>query len=1136
MTALNSNIFQTARAQYRIEQELQRGGMGVVYRAQELATQRPVAIKLIQNQGLDVEARLRFEREAKALDSLSHSNIVKLWEYGELPSGPFIVMEWLDGQDLSVLLADPKRPLENQYAGLAVIFSQVASALQFSHQQGLIHRDLKPQNIILETKTERAVVIDFGLAAEDKSQEQLGQESMFAMSLTKSHETVGTLLYMAPEQLQGHRELTPAVDVWALGVTLYECLTGRSPFSAASMVQSQKNIGSAQYPAAETLNPDIPPQLAALTRDCIQLEPQQRPTMEEVIERLENWQQRPEPLTGATGRPWLLAISLVILAVLPLSLYLVFKPKKQPSKTQGQPKQMAIEPLELILKNSEETAQGLVLKSGRRLHGSFNQDLLVTITASQGQAKDRLWSQDLKAHEDMDWTVPVSVFEDNRVPELEIHAQGVSTRQSWSVIFLDPMASSSVSLEHLLFDLTSPQSLTLQPTQAFQSLTVDSHLRLNKRDQDYELLNVNGPGALTSLQLSVSEGRILIFCDGQEQPLLSWSLSKLSRQDLSQSWAPLIQIYPNAQLRKRPDVQKIHFLNLNAFMAACPCPFQRQCRVVYRLPAEGPLNSNLKRAPLVMARIQYRAYESDTKLTVIDSKSLEKGLLAAAARLRQQAARAAEAPTTWQPAVVVPGHSLTTLAEHRVAHSEPRPENALAVTDLVLRLGNIQSFDPRVWQLRLVVAFDGQRMVDVPLPLVFGTEFPERHKSWLVRALDSKTWRLRMVMPFRRSVRLAILNDSDQALQAQVSWSLQGCPWNDRRCYFQAAFSASKGAAKTGQRWLTPEFQGPGHIVGLSTLQHNPLGFRWPHGHFRSEQKDSFANSKWQLTPMHAHGCYFRDGRNEKIRRPPTRFHGSESGFWNILSVDTRDHSGVNHWLSWFALNRMMVADKWQLSYTLERPTWVHRTRYFQAFAVFAYGPKAGFLKRFKLQQRRPSPRLRLTDLVEAVEARGDLIVEGESLQPTSYARATLLRHSQARFKISPRIRRARQDWQGLRPNPRHSLERVLFLKFHKRPKQDPAEFKFRAPPGRYQACFCFSVNRDSGTFEISINGQSLGRRNLFHPGHCNTGDWPLGEVSLKSENTLSIKYIEHDPRCSKRKGPLTHLVFSLDYMRFKRL
>ena len=201
-------------ASYRIESEIGRGGMGVVYRAVDLSLERPVALKLIAPElASDEEFRRRFLRESRLAASLDHPHVVPIYEAGEEGGQLFLAMRYVEGEDLKALLASARK-LSPERA--LAICAEVADALDAAHARGLVHRDVKPANVLLD-KREHTYLADFGLT------KQIGGAS------TQTGQLVGTLDYLAPEQIRGD-PVDGRTDEYALACVLYESLAGQPPF------------------------------------------------------------------------------------------------------------------------------------------------------------------------------------------------------------------------------------------------------------------------------------------------------------------------------------------------------------------------------------------------------------------------------------------------------------------------------------------------------------------------------------------------------------------------------------------------------------------------------------------------------------------------------------------------------------------------------------------------------------------------------------------------------------------------------------------------------------------------------------------------------------------------------------------
>lgn len=241
---------------YRLDALLGEGGMGVVYRACNQSTGRGVAIKLLRDQLVpDTTARKRFQREARAAASLRHPNVVDVLDLGTSEDGAaFLVLELMEGESLGQLLERHGRLGIEQT--LAVLIP-IMDALVAAHEAGFAHRDLKPDNIFLDRGHDGNVtpkLLDFGLA-----KPMLAEK---ATQLTQTGSVFGTPGYMSPEQAQGIQGQDDVFDRWAMGVILFECLTGEMPFEANTAAMLMKKILSERAPRVRDVNPEIPPALA----------------------------------------------------------------------------------------------------------------------------------------------------------------------------------------------------------------------------------------------------------------------------------------------------------------------------------------------------------------------------------------------------------------------------------------------------------------------------------------------------------------------------------------------------------------------------------------------------------------------------------------------------------------------------------------------------------------------------------------------------------------------------------------------------------------------------------------------------------------------------------------------------------
>ena len=259
---------------YEILGPLGAGGMGEVYRARDTRLDRTVAIKVLPRHVADrEELRQRFEREARTVSSLNHPHICALHDIGRQDNIDFLVMEYLEGETLEARLQRGAMPV-GEALGIAI---QIADALDQAHRQGVIHRDLKPGNIMLTRSG--AKLLDFGLAKVLDSQGTASGDLTALPTLTKALTSegmiVGTMQYMPPEQLEG-KEADTRTDIFAFGAVVYEMLTGRKAFQGASQASIITALMSADPPPVSTLQPLASPALDRLIRKCLAKSPDDR--------------------------------------------------------------------------------------------------------------------------------------------------------------------------------------------------------------------------------------------------------------------------------------------------------------------------------------------------------------------------------------------------------------------------------------------------------------------------------------------------------------------------------------------------------------------------------------------------------------------------------------------------------------------------------------------------------------------------------------------------------------------------------------------------------------------------------------------------------------------------------------------
>lgn len=265
---------------YHIIDKLGAGGMATVYKAQDTNLKRTVAIKLIRREAFGVEVlerlTLRFEREARVLAQLNHPNIVKVYDYGEFEGAPFLVMGYLQGKTLKEI----EKPLTWQKA--SKILLPIAQALAHVHNNGILHRDVKPSNILID-EAGQPMLADFGIA-------KLLENSDDA-TLTGTGIGIGTPEYMAPEQGLG-QEVDGRADVYALGIVLYELVTGRKPYAADTPLAVLFKQMNDPLPPPRNFVPNLPEYVEKIIFKALAKKPEDRfndmNAFAEALERLTN--------------------------------------------------------------------------------------------------------------------------------------------------------------------------------------------------------------------------------------------------------------------------------------------------------------------------------------------------------------------------------------------------------------------------------------------------------------------------------------------------------------------------------------------------------------------------------------------------------------------------------------------------------------------------------------------------------------------------------------------------------------------------------------------------------------------------------------------------------------------------------
>src|SRR6266702_3092837 len=296
--ALATRLSQALGSSYTLEGEIGRGGMGVVFNARDERLKRQVAIKVLPPElAFREEIRLRFVREAETAARLSHPHIVPIHSVGESPDGlVYFVMAYVDGEPLSAKLKRRGRLPPDEARRIMI---ETADALGAAHGVGIIHRDVKPDNILLEGSRGRVVVTDFGIAKALSS-------TTGGATLTATGVAIGTPHYMSPEQAAGDREIDGRSDLYSLGVVSYQMLVGELPFHAPTVPGILMKQITERAPLVTDRRPDCPEDLAAAVMRCLEKDPEDRWSTAEVLRRALEARSatlhRPRSSAGRPGR------------------------------------------------------------------------------------------------------------------------------------------------------------------------------------------------------------------------------------------------------------------------------------------------------------------------------------------------------------------------------------------------------------------------------------------------------------------------------------------------------------------------------------------------------------------------------------------------------------------------------------------------------------------------------------------------------------------------------------------------------------------------------------------------------------------------------------------------------------------
>ena len=276
------NVGQIIKDRYKILELLGEGGMAFVYKAEDRQLKRMVAIKTLKPNYVQQETFVeRFKREAQTVANLNHPNIVQIFDWG-IEDEPFFVMEYIEGNTLTSIIAKKKTI---SIGDILFIGAQVSDGLQAAHNRGLVHRDIKPGNIIFNPDNGEIKITDFGIA-------KISDDSR-----TRTGSVMGSPLYMSPEQLKGQK-VTGATDTYSLGITLYKLVCGETPYQGDTLANLTYQILNKRPRSVREFNPELPNGVVRLINKAIQREPDKRflsaATMAEALRRQASREAREE--------------------------------------------------------------------------------------------------------------------------------------------------------------------------------------------------------------------------------------------------------------------------------------------------------------------------------------------------------------------------------------------------------------------------------------------------------------------------------------------------------------------------------------------------------------------------------------------------------------------------------------------------------------------------------------------------------------------------------------------------------------------------------------------------------------------------------------------------------------------------
>ncbi|MDF1661117.1 MAG: DUF2961 domain-containing protein [Planctomycetota bacterium] len=1114
-------------ARYTVNGEISRGGMGIIIRAFDKELQRPVAVKIIRDKYTHSTGFARFLQEAQVMAHLHHPNIVQIHDIGQQSGYAYFVMELVEGADFDTLVHSGRASAPH-WTFIAETLMKVADALAHCHSQGLLHRDLKPQNILVENKTNRPVLIDFGLVKADRS------ESGRQLQLTGDGQTVGTPAYMSLEQLQAHN-LSSAADIWSLGATLFFAVTKRPPYLEVGPVAIYNAILKAPPPRLQSLRPDVPIWLDEICSRCLHRTADKRPSAEEVVAFFSkhisalgsessdasatgfNSYSTVKPSTRLRRVTWIVLFALIggLSTVGLLELGRRMSVADSGTKLEHD---YVIRPLILFANGQDDKAKITKVPEGRVVKG---------LVKRRGHGPTRLL--DIEIKEDSRWR-RVLIDENNR---FSAHIEGLHDPKElplrirlrsgefihYTVQFQNPRAREAVDFDSLLSSMTRLESLTRLPSPTYQAGRKTSYNAAEwpKREQnplrhiddfahfvskrqggnviEYILFDREGVGALSRLWLSDVFGTICVYIDDLDEPLLVSNLASLGKGELK----PFVS----------PFVSKLG----RAFTLNFPFPYKRFCRVSIRINTKLKEHKRLIR--ILRYSVDHKMYPVGTVVESIKKNDLSikrNRILSVAKQLTRPPSFSAE---------VIQSHIIERSKSQELI-SIVNQDRAQTLTHFRIKIKKRRRQllqDPLKLVLR--VFCDEQQTVEVPL-LAFFSALPNM-APYRTRgtSIDKDGWlHCYWPMPFKKTLRVELINLFDKSISVDVSYSKDSYFWTSQSLYFHALWS-SNPAINTSKKTMyhVAKINDKGRYVGTLLNVLNPVASHWAYGNDYF-QVDS--QSIKELNPGPETDGYFGFRFAKKMKATDSKPRANDqyiSSFQFCNSSSSNTNEGFFSFGRWHVLDDIPFRSR--LSFAIEQSHISSRIKVAYSSIHLYYGQKLqGSIPKRLIQDELGFPTV--ADLVRfTAKKRREIIIEGESLFPKQ-KKGVYHRDTSVIF-----IDRGKDVSLGTRDDYYWSGEKELT--WLARRKNAVLELPFKARPGRYEVKLRLTSWFKYGKHKLRINDGASKIVDLYTPIQSPMKEISLGEIQLSEKNTLTVQSVSM-PRDVKKEYRLYG--FGLDYIR----